>query len=214
MTEAEPEVLVLQNDALGKTARHGNYRYNAKRRAKDGVYISRWRSPMTDKGKYTVQTNATSILRAGNFIEIDTAQIENEVVFDTEDGAVLDWQIIDFEECDNFKNDTIVYDTETVRVSINELNRASDFETTSNNNESNAIMVSPNPSNRTFVITLDEGDMIRSLEIKNLAGQSIFKDTPTTDSNQYTIDFDLMKGEYTVIVRSNNDVQVVKIIKI
>ena len=195
--EIEPWYLALQNQHLGSQARP-DYRYKAKLRARNAIWIGSKVTPKTPQGTYLLKANADLTLRAGEYIEfIPVAGQEVDVLFDMEEGATIDIAV-GYEQCDNYKSNlggdspgddsvdeyAILFDT------IEELREEE---------KTIALQVIPNPNTGLFSIQFTDRKEFDNYQVYSLSGVLIKSNTfePLVLAQ---IDENLAKGTYVVIV--------------
>lgn len=212
LQETEPKVLMLQNDELGGQART-NYRYKAKRRAEQGVLFSRSKSPMTDIGPYIIKANAELVVSSGGWVATQNpADFPlGTVIFDTEPGSVFEWNIINFDNCDNSKNGDLDEDDAYL---YNVREKPTYFASSKNEIKiASNISIAPNPSLSDFTVRSKNGEEITSIELLSLEGKLIEKRS-NINSIQFLYEPNIDRGEYILIVTTNNGVYQEKLIKL
>lgn len=195
--EIEPWYLALQNQQLGGQARP-DYRYKAKLRARNAIWIGSKVTPKTPQGTYLLKANADLTLRAGEYIDfvaVDGQEVD--VLFDMEEGASIDIAV-GYEQCDNYKSN--LGGDSSGEDSVDEYAILFDtIEELREEEKTIALQVIPNPNTGLFSIQFTDRKKFDNYRIYSLSGVLIKSNTfePLVLAQ---VDENLAKGTYVVIV--------------
>ncbi len=205
--EIEPWYLYLQNQEIGSQARP-DYRYKAKRRARNMIIIGSEMTASTPKGTYIVKANADLTLRAGEAIELGYTQqqiddeVAESVLFDIEPGGTID-VYIDFELCNSYKN------LEVEESSQNQQDATSYVSLRVDENVGSLIedvapklLVIPNPTLGEFMLRLEDNSFFDNFMIYQMNGMEVVKKV-FSPVHEIRVSELLQKGTYLVIVSQN-----------